>query len=137
MMRVWKMYTGLFLCVLFLVTGCSIERTDEQKIQDLDFVIVEESQMPEDLRKLIEEKKQEEFKLVFDTEKDKYIVVGYGRQKTNGYSISVEELYVTNNAVHMNTNLIGPSKGEAISEVESFPYIVVKTEYLDKSVVFE
>ena len=131
------MYTGFFLCILLLAAGCSVERTDEQKIKDLDFVIVEESQMPEGLMTLIEEKKQEAFKLVFDTEKDKYIVVGYGRQKTNGYSISVEELYITSNAVYINTNLIGPSKGEAISEVESFPYIVVKTEYLDKSVVFE
>ncbi|MCI8280927.1 MAG: protease complex subunit PrcB family protein [Lachnospiraceae bacterium] len=136
-MRIWKMYTGFFLCILLLAAGCSVERTDEQKIKDLDFVIVEESQMPEGLMTLIEEKKQEAFKLVFDTEKDKYIVVGYGRQKTNGYSISVEELYITSNAVYINTNLIGPSKGEAISEVESFPYIVVKTEYLDKSVVFE
>lgn len=136
-MKEWKMYTGLFLCVLLLLNGCSVERTDEQKIKDLDFVIVEESQVPEGLMTLIEEKKQEEFKLVFDTEKDKYIVVGYGRQETNGYSISVEELYVTSNAVYINTNLIGPSKGEAISEVESFPYIVVKTEYLDKSVVFK
>ena len=63
--------------------------------------------------------------------------MGYGTQQTNGYSISVEELYETRNAIYINTNLLGPAKGEAVSEVESYPYIVVKIDYLDKSVVFE
>lgn len=136
-MRGCRIYTCLFLSMLFLLAGCSVERTDQQKIEDLDFVVVEESQIPEDLKVLIEEKKQNEFKMTFDTEEDKYIVTGYGAQKTNGYSICVEELYVTSNAIYINTNLIGPSKGEAVSEVESYPYIVVKVKYMDKSVVFE
>lgn len=135
-MRRWKLYS-LILGMMLLACGCSVERTEEQKLKDLAFTVVEESQIPEDLKILIEEKKQNEFKLTFDTEEAKYIVMGYGAQQTNGYSISVEELYETKNAIYINTNLLGPSKGEAVSEVESYPYIVVKIDYMDKSVVFE
>lgn len=136
-MKKWKRYTCLILGLLLFLTGCSVERTDKKKIKDLEFTVVEESQIPEELRPLIEEKKQEDFKMTFDTEDSRYMVRGYGRQPTNGYSISVEELYMTSNAICLNTNLIGPAKGEAVSQVESWPYIVIKIEYLDKSVVFE
>ena len=123
--------------MMLIFCGCSVERTEEQKLKDLAFTVLEESQIPQDLKVLIEEKKQNEFKLTFDTEDAKYIAMGYGTQQTNGYSISVEELYETRNAIYINTNLLGPAKGEAVSEVESYPYIVVKIDYLDKSVVFE
>lgn len=136
-MKRWKRYTCLMMGLLLFLTGCSVERTDKKKIKDLEFTVVEESQIPEELLPLIEEKKQEDFKLIFDTEDSRYMVRGYGVQSTNGYSISVEELYMTSNAIYLNTNLIGPAKGEAVSQVESWPYIVIKIEYLDKSVVFE
>ncbi len=135
-MRRRKLYS-LILGMMLIFCGCSVERTEEQKLKDLAFTVLEESQIPQDLKVLIEEKKQNEFKLTFDTEDAKYIAMGYGTQQTNGYSISVEELYETRNAIYINTNLLGPAKGEAVSEVESYPYIVVKIDYLDKSVVFE
>ena len=135
-MRRRKLYS-LILGMMPIFCGCSVERTEEQKLKDLAFTVLEESQIPQDLKVLIEEKKQNEFKLTFDTEDAKYIAMGYGTQQTNGYSISVEELYETRNAIYINTNLLGPAKGEAVSEVESYPYIVVKIDYLDKSVVFE
>lgn len=132
-----RKYTILFLGILLFLSGCSIEKTDRNKIKDLEFVLTEDSQIPEELKVLIEEKKTKEFKMTFDTGDSRYIVVGYGTQQTGGYSISVDELYLTENAIYMNTNLIGPSKGEAVSQVESYPYVVIKTEYIDKSVVFE
>ncbi len=87
--------------------------------------------------KIIEVKKQQVFKLTFKDDGYLYIIAGYGTQHTGGYSIAVEELYLTNNAVYVNTTLIGPSKKEEISQVETYPYIVIKTEYLDQSVVFK
>lgn len=128
---------NVMICVILSAAGCSIEKTDSNKIKDLEFSIVEESQMPEELLAAIEEKKINEFKLTFATNTELYIVVGYGAQPTNGYSISVEELYLSSNAIYIKTNLIGPVKGEIIMDVESYPYIVVKMEYIDKSVVFK
>ena len=72
-----------------------------------------------------------------------YICVGYGKQETGGYSITINELYLTANAIYMDTNLIGPEpeSRELYHAQEkdgaSYPYVVVKMEYLDKSVVFD
>ena len=37
----------------------------------------------------------------------------------------------------MKTNLIGPPKDEEIIEESTYPYVVVKIEYIEKDVVFE
>lgn len=126
-----------WLGMMLFLTGCGLEKADRNKIRDLKFVVLEESQIPEELRTLIEEKKKTEFKMTFDTEESKYIVVGYGEQTTGGYSIAVEELYEASNAIYVSTSLIGPVKGERVAEALSYPYVVIKVEYLDKSVVFE
>lgn len=133
----WSVCAGLLLWGLFFLTGCSVEKTDQNIIKNLDFALVEDSQVPEELKLLIEEKKASEIKMTFDTEDARYIVVGYGAQPTGGYSISVDELGLTSNAIYIRTTLIGPGKGESVNEVESYPYVVIKIEYLDKSVVFE
>ena len=62
--------------------------------------------------------------------------VGYGVQPTGGYSISVNELYLTDNSIVVNTELKGPEKGENAGAEQSFPYIVIRTEYLENPVVF-
>lgn len=137
-MRKGRMFLAAAILILELfLLGCSVERTEPVKVSDITYHIVEESQIPEELQALIEEKKSGEFKLTFDTGGYRYIAVGYGTQPTGGYSISVEDLFLSPNAIYFNTNLIGPAKGEMVSEMESYPYIVVQMEYLDKNVVFE
>ena len=92
---------------------------------------------PEELEEMIEEKGEEPFKLTYADDGTLYIAVGYGKQPTSGYSIKVTELYETENAIYIHTNLIGPAKDEKILERATYPYIVIKTEFIDKNVVFE
>lgn len=125
------------LVLASLLTGCSVENTDPVKLKDLEFTVVENAEVPEELLTIIEEKKSANFKLTYEDGGYLYIVVGYGEQNTGGYSIAVKELFLTSNAIYIDTNLIGPSKEEKITEAASYPYIVIKTEYLDKSVVFQ
>lgn len=132
----WKLVLILVICMI-MVSGCTMEEENNEKLRDLEFTIVEESDIPEELLKIIDEKKNGEFKITYTDNESLYICVGYGEQKTGGYSIAVNELYLTSNAIYIDTNLIGPSKDEKISEALSYPYVVVKTEYMDKSVVFE
>ena len=56
---------------------------------------------------------------------------------SGGYSISVEELGVTSQAVFFRTQLIGLSDEKMVLSPPSYPYIVVKTEYRKESVIFE
>lgn len=86
---------------------------------------------------MIGQKKTDAFKITFEDKGFLYICVGYGTQATGGYSIAVNDLYETANAVYVDTNLIGPSPEEKGNPVESYPYIVIKTEFVDKPVVFD
>ena len=120
----------------FILTGCKGEDTDVKKIRDLEFTVVEDADVPDALMETINEKKAHPFKLHYKNSDYLYIVVGYGEQPTGGYSVSVDELYLTSNAIYIDTNLIGPSQDEFVSNATTYPYVVVKTEFIDKPVVF-
>lgn len=120
-------------------TGCKEEKDNLAKIKDLEFTVIAEENIPEELKKAIEEKKTEEFKVTYIDNGYIYICTGYGEQETGGYSITVNSLYETANAIYFDTTLIGPEPGENDGKKtsKSYPYIVVKTEMIDKPVVFE
>lgn len=129
----------LLACCLILVilTGCKTEKTDIKKIKDLEFTVLEEADVPKEFMKRIEEKKAEAFKMTFQDDEYFYIAVGYGTKSTGGYSIAVKALYLTKNAIYINTELIGPDKDEEVTEATSTPFIVVKLKEADENVVFE
>ena len=124
---------SLFLCFV----GCSGQKLSTEKLRDIDFTVVDEEDIPDELEDMIEEKEEEPFKLTYADQGNLYIAVGYGEQPTSGYSIEVKELYETKNAIYIHTNLIGPAKDERVVERRTYPYIVVKLEFIDKNVVFE
>lgn len=123
--------------LILLVAGCSAETLSTEKLRDIDFTVVDEDDIPEALEEMIDEKEEKPFKLTYADDGVLYIAVGYGEQPTTGYSVQVKELYESENAIYIHTNLIGPAKDEKIVERTTEPYIVVKTEYIDKNVVFE
>ncbi|WP_167957124.1 protease complex subunit PrcB family protein [Anaerosporobacter faecicola] len=131
-------YLGLVLCILLttLLAGCKSEKADIKKIKDLEFTVVEYASVPEELMQMIEEKKAEPFKMTFKSDDSLYIIVGYGAKPTGGYSIAVNELYLTSNAIYIDTDLMGPEKGESVTQAITYPYIVVKLEKLAERVVF-
>lgn len=131
------MTTVLCICLLAVCQGCSVKKTNTEKVRDVEITVLEEEKIPEELAKQIEGKKEEPFKITYADNDALYIAIGYGEQKTSGYSIEVKECYETKNAVYIHTNLIGPSKEEKIVEAKTFPYVAVKMEFIDKHVVFE
>ncbi len=131
-----RIICGAFLTIL-LCCGCSVEKESETKIRDLEYSIVKEEDIPEELKNVIESKKQQIFKLSYADNGEMYIAVGYGEQQTGGYSIQVKELYLSDNAVYFDTELQGPKKEEINHEAKSYPYIVIKTEQREESVVFQ
>lgn len=121
----------------FLLAGCAITGEDKTKLRDLEFTVVSQDRLGEELLTLIEERKKEEFKFTYSDKENLYICIGYGEQVTGGYSIAVNQLYLADNAIYVDTNLIGPSAKDKENKGQSYPFIVIKTEFLDKSVVFE
>ncbi len=123
--------------VVRCLSGCSVGKDDGGKVRDLEFTVVGDGEVPPELLKTIEEKKSEVFKLTYSDGQSLYIVSGYGEQPTGGYSITIEDLYLTENSIILDTDLKGPENGEDGGTEKSYPYIVVKTEYLENPVVFQ
>ena len=129
--------TATICFVVSEITICrSTKITKEDKTQG-DFTVVEKSAIPPELLRIIEEKKAEEFTMSYSLDGYLYIAVGYGTKNTGGYSIQVEELYETKSNIGINTTLVGPKAGEAVNKMPTYPFIVVKTEYIDKNIIFE
>ena len=140
MRQICKLVAVIAIIVTCIVmSGCGEKEEQEAKVQDLEFTVVRESEIPQELMQHIESKKENEFKCTFYN-KDKmdylYIVVGYGKQATGGYSVAVESLYLTQNSIYIDTSLIGPAKGDVVTQAITYPYVVVKIEYRDKPVTF-
>jgi len=127
----------LCIVVFCFTTSCSTEKLSMEKLRDIEFTVVKEEDIPKEFLSVIQEKDKSPFKLTYADQGELYIAEGYGRQKTSGYSIEVKDCYETENAVYVHTNLIGPAKEEKIVEAETFPYIVIKMEFIDKNVVFQ
>ncbi len=127
----------LIIVTIFGLSGCKKDESEIKKLKDLEFTVVEDADLPGELKEIIDEKKENPFRMHYSNKESLYIVVGYGKQNSGGYSISVEELFLTDNAIYFDTNLIGPSQDDLVTQGVTYPYIVVKLEFIDKKIVFE
>lgn len=121
---------------LFFLSGCSIEKVSAQKQDKIEYTILKEAEFPEKVQELIEENKTKEFQLTYQEQGNLYLIKGYGEQKTGGYSIRIEDVSLWENAIHVQTLLIGP-KEENLKDEPSYPYLVIRMEYRDEPVIFE
>ena len=126
------------LLIPLLLTACTISKEEsEEKISDVDFTVVEDIDIPEEVKEVIEERKTNPFQVAYITDGATYILIGYGEQSTGGYSITVDELYLAENGIHVRTTLLGPDKDVTVDAHPSYPYIVLKTEITEEDVVFD
>ena len=65
-----------------------------------------------------------------------FIIICYGAQPTTNYSISIQEIYEAEKAIFISSMLMGPSKKEKVIETETYPYIVSRLDYNEKTVIF-
>ena len=123
------------LVLAAVLSGCGLIRIEEEERKPVDYTVVERQDIPAALDEIMNEKKEREFQLSYETGEALYLAKGYGRQMSGGYSIQVTDLSASVNAVFFETKLIGPTE-EVQGGEPSYPYIVVKTEYRDVPVQF-
>lgn len=138
-----KTHTGIKRIIIILcltvITGISLyacNTGDEAGGESIDYTVVEEADYPEELKKLIDEKKHNSLKLTYTTKDYTYVVAGYGTKQTTGYSIRVNKVYENNDTICVDISLIGPAADEEIINVPSTPTIVLKMEKRDKTISF-
>lgn len=135
MRRIVAILTCFFLCLGLM--GCRVIRKDDTKLKDLEFVVMEKEDIPEEMKELIEERKKEPFQITYGDGTYLYIGQGYGKQDTGGYSVAVDSCYEAKDAICIHTTLLGPKSGEEISENPTCPYVVVRLAWNEKYVVFQ
>ena len=108
---------ALMLAISFCM-ACSGGQADNH--EKIDYTVVENEDLPIELKKLIDNKKQTTLRLTYTTKDYTYIVAGYGTKETSGYSIRVDDVYVSGNAVYADFKLIGPAEGEQVNEVSCY-----------------
>lgn len=121
--------------ICFFLCACAKIHRSEERVRDLPFTVLDESAVPENLLSEITKRKAEPFEYIFSDREHMYICIGYGEQKTKGYSVAVDELYLTKDAVYVETTLLGPRTKRIENTEVSYPYIVIKTEYLEQTIV--
>lgn len=144
-MRKFAVYaakTAILLVMLtvigFIFWACGSE-TKPEKTGEISYEVVSAENVPEELQKLIQERMESEFRLSFSEGEDLYLVVGYGRQETGGYSIQIRDLYLAGDVIYMDTELQGPLPEETadVKDSTAAPWIVVKMQKMDKTIYFE
>lgn len=125
-----------FSCALpYLMTGCVKETGGVTKLRDIPFTVLDKDEVPKELDARIIQKREKSFFMTYADQGYLYIAQGYGERPTSGYSIEVNALYETEDAIHVYTNLMGPEKGERTKESATYPYVVIKLENIEKEVV--
>lgn len=139
-MKKWKQVLMIMLSVLtvgIVLSGCTIKDGSDMRLRDVEFTVLAEDEIPPEFLDFIIGKQSDPFKLTYTTDQYLYIAAGYGKQETGGYSIAVKDCYMTENALVFDTELIGPSTSEDSIPGASYPYIVIKTERTDATVIFQ
>lgn len=128
--RGWLLALAAALCLC----GCSREGQEQGGRREIDFTVVEQEKLPQELRQIIEKNKKDEIRMTYVDEGELYLVRGYGEQKTGGYNISVVECTEDEAGIYLDTRLTGPSNQDNLSKDPSYPCLVVKMEARDKNV---
>ncbi|MCI5650140.1 MAG: protease complex subunit PrcB family protein [Fusicatenibacter sp.] len=126
------------LFLLLVLNCCSVTDVTKGERTEIEYTVVKTNEIPSEVGEIINERKEEEFQMTYESGGYLYLLRGYGKQKSGGYSIRVEEVSVSDEALHVRTTLLGPPDREAQKGAVSCPYIVLKTEERSNlPVVFE
>ncbi len=127
--------SAMCLYMAAFLTACSVADLNAgagEKVEDLEYVILDEDRIPEELMPLIEERYEEAFQMTYTDNDYLYVCIGYGKQENSGYTIIVNDFFLGENGVLVDTSLIGPAAGEERINEPQFAYIVLRTEALEE-----
>ena len=134
--------------ILMLLASCRITDVSEGERKELSYAIVKPGDFPPEIDQILRRKKESAFQMAYESGDDLYILRGYGKQKSGGFSIQIEEVSKSENAVFVRTKLVGPAAKSIRAQLAaakeeqkgaaSCPYVVLKTKAAAGiSVVFE
>lgn len=134
---------AMSIVIMLSLVGCDLgiklndlHQGAGEKVKDLEYTILSEERIPKELLPLLEERKEAPFELTYSDKEFLYICIGYGRQEYSGHSIVVNNLFLGENGILVDTSLIGPEAGAEKVNTVQFPIIVLKTELVEDVPLF-
>lgn len=134
---------AMSIVIMLSLVGCDLgiklndlHQGAGEKVKDLEYTILSEERIPKELLPLLEERKESPFELTYSDKEFLYICIGYGRQEYSGHSIVVNNLFLGENGILVDTSLIGPEAGAEKVNTVQFPVIVLKTELVEDVPLF-
>lgn len=100
---------------------------DTNKIMDMEFTVVDDENVQDVIKQNVDILKFNPFKLSIRDGQYLYIAVGYGEQRTGGYSIQVNELYESQDHIVISTELLSPGKDDIVTMNITYPYVIIRT----------
>lgn len=155
-----KIMVGLLLCSMMFGT-CGCKKQVESPRVSVDFVVCDRTKIPDELWKLMEERKEKGYELSFKNQQNLYIAIGYGAHDRQNLCVVVENLYRTNRGIYVKTRLsttemvgedgtyenmmiedkicenMTPTDNYVVGEESMYPYIVLKCNQYDLPVIYE
>ncbi|MBR1568986.1 MAG: protease complex subunit PrcB family protein [Lachnospiraceae bacterium] len=155
-----KTWIICYLClVLYVLSGCQgiLQKSDEMidaspdgansdmdsyelspdEMLDLDYTLCDAGQLPKELTTIIENKKDQPFRMCYQNRSYTYLVVGYGIQQRGGCEAVIDRLYLMQDGVHMDTNLVGERGSQIRLDEVTYPYVAIRLEKMDVPVIYE
>ncbi|MCD7715580.1 MAG: protease complex subunit PrcB family protein [Lachnospiraceae bacterium] len=121
--------------ILLFPAGCQNQEDSEKT--EVEYTVAAAEEIPDELAAVIEENRESEMWLTWMDGDEMYLIRGYGKQATGGYSIAVAECTEDEETLWFDTRLIGPQKEDTASAEPSYPWLAVKITATDKEVVIE
>lgn len=121
--------------IISLITlGCTGIKKEEAS-ENVVFEMVDTEEIPDEMMKIIREKKEKGFRITYEDDTGIYIGYGYGKQEWNGYQIEVDKCSVSQHFIYIHTCLLGPEK-KPPKQISSCPYAVFRVNETRKQVIF-
>lgn len=120
---------GLLVCIKF-------EAVDKKRVRVLEYEVVLEENIPGEIMGELQGFSKSVCRCSYICSDSLYIVVYYGEQATDGYTVEINDLYESSNAIFVETTLKGPVSYKDVKEIETYPYVVLKVKLSEKKVVF-
>ena len=139
-----KIISLLVLPILICsISGCDLgiqlgdtHRGAGDKVRDLEYTILSEERIPEELLTIIQERQEAPFEMTYNDGEFLYICIGYGKQDYSGHSILINNLFLGEKGILIDTTLIGPEAGKEKINTVQYPFLVVKTELMEDVPLF-
>lgn len=128
-----KKMLAFLMVVATLLCGCRIVKNDTAKQKEIDYTVSDYNEVPKEVQQIVDERKEEKFQTTYTDMENTYILIGYGKQNADGYSIRLDEIYESTTNVYVKTTFEGPDELPESKEV-TYPYIIIKIEYTEKGV---